>query len=501
MKRNLLQKLTVTAVLAAAVLVAGCGGIPAAPPPASTVEYEKMRLRQRTAYPQRTVMLYNLQRVLDPAVSGEQRQSSLQLVEQLGEQDLAVRSELAKVLAAENTPPELRKAVLKMLLKRDHPDLATHVVRVLAELKPDDPMRVTVLDWLSRHPTPGVLAEVVALWARDRQGSNGYDKRYERVVERISGQSWDRALLNGLNRDGFTARGSAVTVLARRLGRKELARRVRTLPPRTMPVLAMQQFLEKFDYLPESADELLTIVSLYRTETKAIPDAARQYRVWRREHGYVFEARDFHLLAALATDPLRPNLRRSHLILSIGRQLKKRKHVRALAPGRGRTDQGNFWMLSHKLSMADLWNVYLLVEMLSRKRVQIALGIVADRDLKDTRTAHGGLVVYENGQAEAELYSPSRDAPANDLTYVPSKAAVLAGRDAMCRFHCHFERINNALRAGPGPEELRDAKASGYYGLIFTSVSAKAFCAHYYNPEGQVVSLGVYPFAGGRSAR
>jgi hypothetical protein len=501
MKPKLLNHLMLACVTLATTWLVGCGGIPAAPPPTSTVEYEKMRLNKRTQYPKRTVMLYNLQRVLDPDVSAEQRQSSLQLVEQLGEQDLAVRTELAKVLAAEGTPPELRKAVLKLLLKRDHPDLAMHVVRVLSELKPDDPMRRTVLEWLSRHPTPGVLAEVVALWARDGAVDKGYQKRYERVVERVSGQPWDVALLNGLNRDGFTARGSAVTVLSRRLGRKELARRVRELSPRTPAVLAMQEFLDEFDYLPASADELLTIVSLYRTESKAISDAARQYEIWRREHGYVFEARDFHLLASLATDPLRPNLRRSHLILSIGRKLKKLKHVRAIAPGRGRVDQGNFWMLSHKLSMADLWNVYLLTEMLGRKRVQIALGIVADRDLKDTRTAHGGLVVYENGQAEAELYTASRKAPANDLTYVPSRAAVLAGRNAMCQFHCHFERINNALRAGPGPEELRDAKTNGYYGLIFTSLSDKAFCAHYYNPAGQVVSLGVYPFAGGRNSR
>lgn len=500
MNHKLLRNVTLTALLVAMLHALGCGGIPAAPPPASTVEYEKMRLNQRMSYPKRTVILYNLQRVLDADVSPQNRQSSLQLVEQLGEQDLAVRTELAKVLAGENTPPELRKAVLKLLLKRDHPDLATHVVRVLAELKPDDPMRRTVLDWLSRHPTPGVLAEVVALWARDGQ-TEGYQDRYERVVERISGKPWDQALLEGLNRDGFSARGSAVAVLARRLGRKQLATRIRALPPRTMAVLAMQEFLGKFDFLPDSGEDLLTIVSLYRNESKAISEAARQYEIWRRDHGYVFEARDFHLLAALATDPLRPNLRRSHLILSIGRQLKKLKHVRAIAPGRGRTDQGNFWMVSHKLSMADLWNVYLLVEMLSRKRVQIALGIVADRDLKDTRTAHGGLVVYENGQAEAELYTPSRNAPSNDLTYVPSRAAVLAGRDAMCRFTCHFERINNALRAGPGPEELRDAQRAGYYGLTLTSVSSKAFCAHYYNPDGRVISLGVYPFAGGRTAR
>ncbi|MFP4054444.1 MAG: hypothetical protein ACLFV7_11350 [Phycisphaerae bacterium] len=464
------------------------------------MEYERMRLKQRTDYPRHTVVMYNIQRVLDPSVSGPDRAKSLELVEQLGQENPAIRVELARVLGAKETPPELRKAVLAMLLKRDHPDLAEHVVRVLAELEPDDPMRATVLDWLTRHPTEGVLAEVVALWAREPD-ADGYNRRYERVVERISGQNWATALLEGLNSDGFTARGSAIEVLSRRLGAKELARRIRQMSPRTVSVLAMQTFLTEFDYLPESAEQLLSVVSLYRSENDDIDDASKEYRLWNQQHGYVFKVRDFHLLKSLAKDPLRPNLRRSHLILTIGRRLKELKHVRHNAPGRGRVNQGNFWVLSHKLTMADLWNVNLLSEMLARKRVQMALGIVADRDLSNTRTAMGGLVVYQNGQAEAMLYSQAADAPTNDLTYVPNKAAVLAGRDALCRFQGHFEKINNALRAGPGPQEIRHAEKENYYGLILTSLSQDSFAAHYYNPDGEVVSLGVYPFAGGRTAR
>ena len=64
----------------------------------------------------------------------------------------------------------------------------------------------------------------------------------------------------------------------------------------------------------------------------------------------------------------------------------------------------------------------------------------------------------------------------------------------MCRFNCHFEKADNTKRAGPGPEEIRDAMLRNYYGLIITSVNEKVFCAHYYNPDGLVVSMGTFRF-------
>ena len=64
----------------------------------------------------------------------------------------------------------------------------------------------------------------------------------------------------------------------------------------------------------------------------------------------------------------------------------------------------------------------------------------------------------------------------------------------MCRFLAHFQKANNASRAGPTARELRDASAANHYGLVITSVNDKAFCAHYFNPQGVVVSLGRMPY-------
>jgi hypothetical protein len=476
------------------LLIAGCGGMPASPPPSSPPEYEQMRIGNRTAYPRQTVMLYNLQRVLDRDVPAPQRAASLKLVSRLGEENHSVRVELAKVLASSDTPAELRKEILQLLLKRNYPDLTGHIVQVLPELDPDDPIRATVLEWLARHPTPEVLSSVVTLWAKERAPSEAMEERYEAVVEKITRKSWDDSLLAGLNTDGFTAKGSALEVLRRRLPVITLRKRIEQMRGRTDAIVAMQLFMKRFDYLPASAQELLSTVWLVKAKLGEVKPASTLYDAWRESHGYVFNVRDFHLLGGLAGDPLRQNMQRSSMILQLGREFKARKHIRHQAQGRGRLDPGNFWIVSHKLSIADLWNIHLLNEMLKRRWVQVALTTMADKDLADKRSAHGGLVFYENGQAQARLYTPSYEPPASDLTYIPSAKAEIDSRAALSRFYGHFEKVNNASRAGPGREELRDAARQNYYGLILTSVSSKAFCAHYYNPEGVVVSIGVFPF-------
>ncbi len=63
----------------------------------------------------------------------------------------------------------------------------------------------------------------------------------------------------------------------------------------------------------------------------------------------------------------------------------------------------------------------------------------------------------------------------------------------MCRFITHFDKIQNAERAGPTAEELRNAAEGNYYGLVMTRTGKNSFCAHYYSPKGKVISLGEFP--------
>ncbi|KKL26971.1 hypothetical protein LCGC14_2389890, partial [marine sediment metagenome] len=226
-----------------------------------------------------------------------------------------------------------------------------------------------------------------------------------------------------------------------------------------------------------------------------LSEAARLALNWSRNYKYQFNIRDFHLLSRLARDPLRSNLKRTQIVLEIGQALKTRKHVRrapttSTKPG---AYDDNFWLQVDKLTMSDLWNLFLIDEMLSRPRVQVSLRLMADGDLDDTHSAWGGLVFYQNGQAEAILYPPDPEAGSNDMTYQATQRLITDERDSLCRFIGHFDKVQNKSRAGPSPEELADARAYNYCGLILTRVGKNSFCAHYYNPEGVVVSLGKFP--------
>jgi len=471
--------------LALAVLAGGCEIHPVAPPPVSIQEYEDSKSAPTRPYPDRTVVLHNLRRVLDPELGQQERVESLRLVSHVGQDEPEVHDQLAAVLTDEQCSEALRAAVLDLLMKRDHPDVAAHVLKMLPRLGPRDPLKQRVLDWLARHPAPQVLAEVTKLWAREPSATTLDEPRYRQVVERLTGRKWDRALLEGINTEGFLARGSAIAVLSARRSRDEIVRGVSALPPKTDAMAALQYFLLRFDYLPTTRATMLTCVWLYVKDPTSFEGAARLAGEWRRSYGYRFDVRDFHLVSRLARDPLRKNYPRTELILALVRALIKRQHVpRAATSPVGR--YGFSDRLSKHvdaLTMADLWNLLLLDEMLRRPRVRRALAEVARRNQADPQTASRGVVLYVAGQAQAKLYPPSYE-----------RDRIRTGRNALCRFRAHFEKPDNADRAGPTSEELQIARRDDAYGLVLTSLANGAFCAHYYNPEGIVISLGTFPF-------
>ena len=478
-----------TAVLAAC----GAAGARTPVPPTSVKQYEAAVAKGRGAYPRYVVRLHNLQRVLDPDLDADKRAASLRLVNLLGPGGIDARRPLAMLLADPKTPPGLQRALLHYLLKADQAGLGVHVVAVLPKLGPTDPLRETILAWLLKHPTRDVLIEIVKIWAREP--ITGVDEpRFRGIVERITGAEWDKALLDTINTPRFFARGSAMEILAARTNRRALRRAIVATKPKTEAMTAMKAFAEQLGFLPGGGADLLTAVVLHRTHKDMLPRVALAAGRWAANAGYVFNVCDFHLLSRLGQDPLRKQLSRRELFLDVARDVLRRGHVRAASAGASTGGTDDFARQADSLSMADLWNLKVLGEMLNRRRVQLALRIMAARDRADRRSAWGGLVAYERGGAQARLYPPRKGVAADDGKYVPSRRMIADSRDAICRFRARFEQIYNAARAGPTPGELGDAKRNNYYGLVLTGVSRDGFCAHYYNPKGIIVSLGRFPF-------
>lgn len=452
--------------------------------PVTLAQYDASQANPREAYPPQVVRLFNLQRAMDSDLAVEARTESLHLAAHLGGNDPAALDEFSQILASPSTGPELQKAALEYLLRSDRPGLAAHAVRSLSGVKAGSPLRVAVFEWLGRRGDLLLLADVVKIWAQEKPGGED-EARFRQVVEQISRASWEQALLDGINTDSFFARGSAIEILSARVSAGDLKPRLAAMTPRTEALGAIKAAVIDLDYLPADGMALLSTVATYRSRPDIFKDAARLSRQWMGDYGYQFNIRDVYLLCRLSGDPLRPNLSRTDLTGGLNNAISRRVQIPSAEGG----DDG-FARHASQLTVADLWNLYLLNQMLTRPRVALALRVMAERDRADTRTAWGGLVVYENGQAEARLYPPDKDVKSDDLRYSPSRQLVSDSRDAICRFHGHFEKLANSARAGPTAEELHDARTNNYYGLIITTVSETEFCAHYYNPQGIVVSLG-----------
>ncbi|MCD6304296.1 MAG: hypothetical protein J7M21_04970 [Planctomycetes bacterium] len=480
--------------LAAAALAGGCETHQISPPPVTVQQYEQSLGGGSTRYPPRTVVLHNLQRVLDSSLADAERIESLKLVNRLGGGDPAISSQLAGLLGDPNTPDTLGQAILNTLLERGSPAVATHVAQILPRLEPGSPLKAKMLAWLARHRSPDVLGELVRLWAKEKSPTSLQEPRYRQAVENISGKSWDEALLAAINDEAFPHRDSAMSILAGRIKQDVLRRRIAALQPHSDTVAAIQSFLTSFDFFSAAPEDVRRCDWLYRNRRRQIPDASRLYASWREVYGYRFRVWDFPLLSRLGRDPLRKNVRRPRLILQLANSFIRRPHVpRAIARPVGLYDfSDRFSKHVESLSMADLWRLLLLDELLRRPRVQRALRLMAEGDRSDTRNAWGGLIFYENGRADAKLYPAAGGG--GDETYVMSSRARADLPDALCVFYGHFQKQRNAGRAGPSSQEVRAAAAGRYAGLVLTYISADTFCAHYFCPEGIVISLGEFPF-------
>jgi len=470
-------------------------------PPHNLHEYTQMMVSHRNAFPRKTIQMKNMQRVLDSDLSAKQRLGSLELLMHLRSDSAADCERLSLILSEPENPGDpdqfkLQRAVLSFLLQQNYPDLAGYVVPALGQANQDPQLRESILEWLMRNPSPKILSEIVRLWSEEPSVTGTNEPRFRHIVERVTGRTWDEALLGGINSRQSFARGRALEILTARMASPVLKKRIMTIHPETDAMAALQSFIETFGYLPSKRAEFATLVTVFRTRLEMIRDVSRLQEQWGEDYGYVFKVRDFHLLSRLSRDPLRSMLRRTQLILELSVALAKRQHVqhRPGAGTMGRFYTDRFDAQARYLGISDLWNLYLLDEMLARPRIQLALRIMADRIRSEPGAARHGLVFYQHGQAEAVLYPPPEEISDGSGAQPVSQRMLREGRDSLCRFYTHFEKVHNSDKAGPNVDELKSAASGEYYGLILTSVNEYAFCAHYYTPDGRVVSLGKFPF-------
>jgi len=478
----------------AAMLACGCvEPIPA--PPHTLAEYAEIQRTHPQEYATSTVMRYNIQRVLDPDLPADRRVASLDLIAGLVGPNGKLPAEVSSVLSQSDCPAALRKSILDRgvgvatVTNRTTP---AHVSKgggrlALSELSraPAGPRRKATLQWLIEHPRREVLPDLAKLWASE--APNGPDEQlFSRAVAKLGPGKWQDVLLDSLNARKFAARGSALSVLAARGAEIDLLNRVKLMTAKTVSVQTMQTFAKKFGYIPANGGELLACVILHAGGKDSLNAPVRLAGQWKAKYKYKFNIRDFHLLSNLAADPLRNKTGRNELVKQIVARLGRRRHV----AGGG----GPFSKQAARMTVPDLWNIVLLDEMLRRQRVALALRILADRLRAGLNSPRSGLVFYEGGKASAKLYPQAIDSTRGDRDHIPERELQRAGFSALAHLHTRFETVYNGDRAPASKREVSASSQGNFYGLVLTSIDSGTFSAFYYNPDGEVVSLGLFAF-------
>ncbi len=483
---------TLVAFVSACLACAGCHA-PPANPPQSLPELQAYQQRRCQDFTLQAIALHNLKRALSTSLAPEKRIESLRVVEQLGTTGAETYTSLAAALADSQTPPVVRQAILAYLIKKDYPGLGQHVSNALPHAQ-DPALRSAILEWLYEHPAPELLSEVVKLWASQESLDTGTEARYRGIVERLARQKWDDALLSGLNASGFAARGSAVEVLAARLPPAMLRRKLAELTPRSQAGQALKYFAERFDYVPVTGRELLACVLAHGHGDEQLNQVARIALEWQTHYHYRFNIRDFHLLARLAGDPLRKPMSRRELTEKLSRAIAYRQQTttrpagRAAPPVRDGRPVG-FDAQAESLSMADLWNLWLINEMLNRPRALQAVQIMAKGDRADQSSQWGGLIRYEQGQAEAKLYPP--EARRADDQYLASRQMLDSAPDALAFFIGHFGPAGGSRGpVGPSAREIGLARQWNLCGVILAGAEPGGLSVTYFTPEGLTIDMG-----------
>ncbi|MCK4624008.1 MAG: hypothetical protein KAV00_01765 [Phycisphaerae bacterium] len=470
-------------------VMVGCEQLPSHPPQ-TVAEFSQHQRAGDQDFMPNTIALHNAHRVLDDSLTADSRLESLRVLERVDVAGEDTYPTLAIVLTQRQTPPEVRRGVLAFLAERDCPGLAKYVADALPTAEDDPRIRSALLDWLSKHPARVSLVSVVKLWAGEKPISDASEMRYRQLIERISGKSWSDALLDGLNTPKFFARGSAIEILSSRLESEPLRRKISALTPRTQAAAVLKYFATNFGYVPDNGRELLAEVVLHRKGTSNLASAKHMVNQWQKMYDYRFNIRDFHLVSRLATDPKRKTLSRAKLIFQISQGIIKRRAARTkLLFRRGRLV--DFASQAESLSIADLWNLVLVSEMLDRRRIRRALRVTARRDMAERNSQSGGLIRYEHGRAEAILYPPARKR--RDDEYIPTRRMLGKALDSLCYFVGHFSAVlENTSRIGPGEKELAFAAKYNICGVVFTTVAGGRLNVTYFTPKGIVVDLGEF---------
>ncbi|MGH7133565.1 MAG: hypothetical protein ACREJO_16670 [Phycisphaerales bacterium] len=191
-------------------------------------------------------------------------------------------------------------------------------------------------------------------------------------------------------------------------------------------------------------------------------------------------------------------LSREELLAQLAERLRGREQFgRSGAYSGGTNDTLEYH--ADKMCWGDVLAVIVVDESLKTKSIGDVAWNQAMRDMKDTSTEYGGLLVANdalgipadnNAPFTLALYPPRATQRFGDTRFVASDDMLSHGAVALANYHYHAQRVDNADFAGPGPGDMEYAFDQGVTCLVLTPVKEGVQNADVYMAGGIRLDLG-----------
>ncbi len=196
-----------------------------------------------------------------------------------------------------------------------------------------------------------------------------------------------------------------------------------------------------------------------------------------------------HLPALVLADESDLRLDKPALLARVRRRLASVKATTRTEPGIAmQLPSESLTDHAESLCFADLLAIELLMDSLTDRATVASLFTQADRDLSDTTTEHGGVLVDKDGQIIAMPFPASLRA--HDEKFYSSDALIRRMYTGLAHYHFHAQQYPNAAFAGPGAGDLAFADRLRPTAVVFTFIDHDTLGVDYYQPGGVVVDLG-----------
>ncbi|MSR29362.1 MAG: hypothetical protein EXS03_07305 [Phycisphaerales bacterium] len=464
----------------AALALAGCAATPEGDPLESLGRTDIVPQRQEAAM-----------RLLDADATNPNYIKALRKIVVQPGYSASIRNEAWDRLAR-NDPAALREALELALPKMSAYEWRTEVCRRIGVLGWKDLTQTLVRAWAVPMPIlatklkdrPEYFA-LCTLWGTERVPSVLYELllKSDPVKEsNLRARCWELLLATG-ERDRITAlladESDATT---------------------DSFILDMRRGSSDLHVIPRNREEILWIRALRTPQRRAFWDAAREAvaRLPESVHA-TLEPRDISIIVAVAK--ARPDLLsrdRDALFAEVSATLAADRIKRHSASFEGYGTQLAETPRAHASDMTwgDCAAVLVIDAALQDPAVNAHLFDLADRDLADRTSEHGGLLrLDEDGRFELVEYQPQNRG--SDVRFEASGQMFEDGYDCIAHVHLHAQQYDNRRYAGPHIGDFSYADATGVNGLVLCFIDSATLNADFYRRGQVVIDLGTI----GRSTR